>query len=229
MAWNYKPKRGIVIGFVIATIFVSYGVQCVVKQKFISEAVSNFYIDKYYKIRYRGIPLSAYDERAKETGAWLYNPLAGWEVMATLGVLFIGIGVLFVYYKSKVLDLEGTVATYHRKTKDLEETIRDKNGILSALERESSNKTAEIGNLRKDVSQYKAVSDTASREIAKIKEQCQAALAAKEASCKTEIANIKDAFSEVILSTKKECKTQIEQIKKQYEILDKQVGDANTI
>ena len=37
-----------------------------------------------------------------------------------------------------------------------------------------------IGNVRKELSQYREGYDSMSREIAKVKEQCQAALAAKD-------------------------------------------------
>jgi hypothetical protein len=217
MAWNYKPKKGIIISFVIAVFFVSYGVQCVVKQNFISNAVTDFVADKYNRVRFQGIPLSVYDARAEETVGWFYNPLDGWEVLAALCVLFIGIGVLIVYHKSRVLGLEGNAANYRRRIEELEKSIRDKNATLSEREEEKRNNAAEIGNLRKELSQYRANYDFSNREITKTKEQCQAALQSKDYDHAKIVSTLKDDFAEVILVTKKECRIKIEQIKKQYE------------
>ena len=117
MVWNYKPKKNTITIFIIVVLFISCIAQSLIKQKFISEASSSFVADRYGNILFHGKPLSAYDDRAKGTLAWFLNPLIGWEVPAALCVLFIGIGVLFVFHKSRVLALHGNAMNYTRKIK----------------------------------------------------------------------------------------------------------------
>jgi septal ring factor EnvC (AmiA/AmiB activator) len=183
----------------------------------------------YGNILFHGKSLSAYDEGAKGTLAWFYNPLIGWEVPAGLCVLFIGMGVLFVFHKSRVLALQGNAVNYTRKIKDLEETIRDKNSALFGLGNDRDNMATMIGNVRKELSQYREGYDSVSREIAKVKEQCQAELVSKDQDHERVLDVIKREFSEVILLTKKDCRGQIEQIKKQYENQGRPIMDENTI
>ena len=143
--------------------------------------------------------------------------------------MFIGMGVLFVFHKSRVLALQGNAVNYTRKIKDLEETIRDKNSALFGLGNDRDNMATMIGNVRKELSQYREGYDSVSREIAKVKEQCQAELVSKDQDHERVLDVIKREFSEVILLTKKDCRGQIEQIKKQYENQGRPIMDENTI
>ena len=134
-----------------------------------------------------------------------------------------------MFHKSRVLALQGNAVNYTRKIKDLEETIRDKNSALFGLGNDRDNMATMIGNVRKELSQYREGYDSVSREIAKVKEQCQAELVSKDQDHERVLDVIKREFSEVILLTKKDCRGQIEQIKKQYENQGRPIMDENTI
>lgn len=203
MAWIYKPDRIVVIGFIILSLGAGYVGQMLIKQDFVSGISSCVVFDKNNnKVYFQGVLLSVVNDKTKETRSWILNPLENWKIPVVIFGIFLGIGAMIIFFKSRLMLLERDKAEFDRKIKDFEETIQRKNAYLGEMDVTERNKAAETDNLKKTLAQYKASYDLISRENATMKEQSQAVLAKKDQEHVAEKAVMKVAFAETILAMK---------------------------
>ena len=203
MAWIYKPDRVVVIGFIILSLGVGYVAQMLIKQDFVSGISPCVVFDKNNnKVYFQGVLLSVVNDKTKETRSWILNPLENWKILVLLFGIFLGIGAMMIFFKSRLMLLDRDKTGVSQKIKDFEETIHRKNTYIGEMETTERNKAAETDNLKKTLAQYKASYDLISRENTAMKEQSQAVLAKKDQEHVAEKAVMKVAFAETILTMK---------------------------
>jgi hypothetical protein len=200
--WTYKPGRVAVIGFFVLSLVAGYAAQVLIKQEFLSGISSCVVFDKNNKVYFDGVLLSVVNKSAKETRSWILNPLENWEMPVLLFGVFIAIGAIIIFYKSRLLLLEYDKAEFNQMVKGFEETIQRKNAYLGEMDATARSRSAETDNLKKTLAQYKASYDSMSRENTAMKEQSQAVLAKKDQEHVAEKAVMKVAFAETILTMK---------------------------
>lgn len=202
MGWTYRPDRVVVIGFIILSLVAGYVAQMLIKQDFLSGISSCFVVDKSNKVYFQGIVSSMVNDKTKETRSWILNPLENWKILVLLFGIFLGIGAMMIFFKSRLILLDRDKTGVSQKIKDFEETIHRKNTYIGEMETMERNKATETDNLKKTLAQYKASYDLISRENTAMKEQSQAVLAKKDQEHVAEKAVMKVAFAETILMMK---------------------------
>jgi hypothetical protein len=200
MAWTYKPGRVTVIVFVVLSLVAGYAAQVLIKQEFLSGISSCVVFDKNNKVYFEGVLLSVVNDKNKETQGWILNPLESWKIPVLLFGVFIAIGAIIIFYKSRLMLLEREKAEHDREIADFREIMRRKDSQIAEQSNELRFKSAEVEKQRSSHAQYKASYEAMSLENTTMKEQCNAALVKKDREFAAKAEDMCRKFAATILT-----------------------------
>lgn len=195
----YKPDRKVLIISIVAMLLLSYGAQYALKSMIVNEIHSHMTYDKDNTPRPQGFLTSVIFPDLKSIKPWLFNPADLWEPAVVFFIVFIGMGIVVIYYKSRLAAASRASAEFGKKIEELKIEVGNKDSSLSVLREDLYKKEAEVDSLKKAYSQYKGLYESENQKVQSIEGKLKNEFALKEQKYLEKIRETKLALAEEVL------------------------------